>query len=195
MYTARSRGLYSRVRASPAPTLAACSRMPRIRVVGFERPAADDADRRQLTGPFGIEGPFGFLLDDLVDLLEEAEVVGVDAVERRLRDVHESGLGRIVGCRQRVDPCRQQGVQPVEGADHHPVRVRRRLEHEVPVGNLAVMVRAAGTGTCRPDRDRVRRCPCRRRSAATDRRRSSTSSADTRSPSDRRLFRSRNVVP
>ena len=141
MYTSRSRGLYSSVRASPAPTLAASSRMPRIRVVGFERSATDDADRRQLTGPFGIERAFGFLLDDLVDLLEEAEVVGMNAVERRLGHVDEPGLGRVGGGRQRIDPRRQQGVQPIEGADHHPVRIRRRLEHEVPVGNLALMVR------------------------------------------------------
>ena len=62
--------------------------------VGCERLAVDDADRRQLPGAFGIEGALGFLLDDLVDLFEEAEVVGVDAVERRLGEVDEAGLRR-----------------------------------------------------------------------------------------------------
>ena len=49
--------------------------------VGREGLAGHDADRGELSGPFGVERPDRLLLDDGVDLLEEAEVVGVDAVE------------------------------------------------------------------------------------------------------------------
>ncbi len=41
--------------------------------------------------------------------------------------------------RQRVDPRREQRVEAVEGADHDPVRIGRRLEHEVAVRNVAVV--------------------------------------------------------
>ena len=53
--------------------------------------------RGELPGALGVEGVGGLLLDDRVDLFEEREVVGVDAVERRLGEVDEPGLA--AGCR------------------------------------------------------------------------------------------------
>ena len=69
------------VRASPAPILAAWSRMRALMIVWRERLSMHDADRSQLAGPLGIEGVGRFLLDDRVDLFEKGEVVGVNAVE------------------------------------------------------------------------------------------------------------------
>ena len=54
-------------------------------VVGRERLTVDDTDGRELAGPFRVERLGRLLLDELVELLEEGEVVGVHGVEDRAR--------------------------------------------------------------------------------------------------------------
>ena len=81
-------------------------------VVGLEGAAVHDADGGELAGAFGVERVRGLLLDDRVDLLEEGEVVAVDAVERRLREVDEPGRRRVVRGGEGVDAGGEQGVEP-----------------------------------------------------------------------------------
>ena len=109
--------------------------------VGLERLPVHDPDRGQLPGPFGVQRASRLFLHDRVHLLEEGEVVGVDAVERGFGEADEPGRRRIVRGRQRVDPGGHQRVEPVQGADHDPVRVRRGPEHEVPLRFVAGVVR------------------------------------------------------
>ena len=109
-------------------------------LVGREGLSVDDADRGQLSGSFGVQGVGGLLLNDGVDLFEEREVVGVDAVERRRGEVDETSHGRRVRRGEWVDARGEERVQSVQRADDDPVRVRRRPEHEVALGHLPVMV-------------------------------------------------------
>jgi hypothetical protein len=50
-------------------------------VIGRERLALDDPDRRELARPPGVERFGRFLLHQLVDLFVEGEAVGVDGAE------------------------------------------------------------------------------------------------------------------
>ena len=64
------------MRAIPAAMLRGPGQDAPQPLVGREGPPVDEADRRELAGPLGVERLDRLLLEDLVDLLEEGEVVG-----------------------------------------------------------------------------------------------------------------------
>ena len=109
-------------------------------LVGCERSAGGDPDRGELSGTLGVERFGGLIGDDRRDLLEEREVVAVNAVERGMREVQELRLRWVAGAPERVDARARQVLHAAERADDQPVRVRRRPGDEVAIGDLAVVI-------------------------------------------------------
>ena len=65
-------------------------------LVGRERLALADADAGRQAAQFRVDEVDRLLLDDVIELLVELEVVGVDGVERHLRAVDELHRRRVV---------------------------------------------------------------------------------------------------
>ena len=126
-------------------------------LVGRKRLPGDDPDGGELAGALGIQRRGGLVGHDRGDLLEVREVVGVHAVELGLGEVEELRGRRIVGLGQRVYAGGHQALHAPQRTDDQPARVGRRLRDEVAAGHVPVVVRAGGSGTCRPSPDRGRR--------------------------------------
>jgi len=111
--------------------------------VGGEPRALPDADRSEQAAGLGVDDPGRFPLDDGGEFVIEPGVVGMDRVEDPARHGDELGRRRCAGSRKGIDAeafaeafAGAVGL-PVDEQPAHdqPVGVRRRLGHEVVVGD------------------------------------------------------------
>ena len=106
---------------------------------GASGPALDDPDGGQLPGALGVQRLDRLLLHELVELLVEAEVVGVDGVEAELGPVQPLVVPRSVGLDQRVDPGLLHVGHAAKGPQHDPVGRGRAAVGEVAVRDLLLV--------------------------------------------------------
>ena len=109
-------------------------------LVWRERPAADDADRGELPGPFRVEGLGRFFLEKFVEFLEEGEIIGMDGVEHHVGDVDELIVVRGARLGQRVDAACFDAGNAGQSAEDDPVGERRTAIDVVAVGQVSVIV-------------------------------------------------------
>ena len=108
-------------------------------LVGRERLALADADRGGEAAQLGVDEVDRLLLDDVIELLVELEIVGVDRVERHLRPVDELHLRRVARLAERIDldalaehlRSRVRLAVHEEAAKSQEVHIRWRLRDEI----------------------------------------------------------------
>ena len=116
---------------------------PGIRREGL---ALFDADRGKQAAGFRIEHVERLLLDDFVEVLIEAVVVGMDGVEGLARAADEFQLRRVVLFRERIDAEVLLHVLSGDikalgdgGAHEDPDVVGSGLDHEIAIRHLALV--------------------------------------------------------